>query len=218
MFFLLIVVLICSILVLTVRKMSDKAPSDVNCNNCVDDGGSSKKQLPDGPPGYPLIGNLHLFRGREVSNLYEMMNQWAKQYGDIYSIKMGPKTFYILNGYELISEVFNHPDIDGRSSSKTFAAALGDGKGNYNTSSECIRNYILPRTSKSFTAFYLSAVLILIVVPMFCMYVASEFRLFGLIQKFCILYGEFRKDVARHRLSNVSRVFPYVSKFACCRS
>ncbi|PIK49672.1 putative cytochrome P450 2H2-like isoform X2 [Apostichopus japonicus] len=104
------------------------------------------KPLPEGPPGYPLLGHLHLFRGRAVPNVFQMINDWAKDYGKIYPLKFGPKTMYILNGYDCIDEVFNHPDVDGRSQSHTFAAALGEGKGPASASGKswsCQRHYAI---------------------------------------------------------------------------
>lgn len=114
-----IVVVVCSIAVITSRRRKRlTGPEDENA-----------KPLPEGPPGYPLLGHLHLFRGRAVPNVFQMINDWAKDYGKIYPLKFGPKSMYILNGYDCIDEVFNHPDVDGRSQSHTFAAALGEGKG-----------------------------------------------------------------------------------------
>ncbi|KAF9030594.1 hypothetical protein BDZ89DRAFT_949559, partial [Hymenopellis radicata] len=49
-----------------------------------------------GPPTLPLIGNLHLFPKTE---------QWARQYGDVVSIKAASHTIIVLSSATAIREV-----------------------------------------------------------------------------------------------------------------
>lgn len=107
--------------------------------------------LPKGPPGLPLLGNLLLFRSR-AHPVDEILTNWAKEYGNIYTLKIGPKLVYILNGYDLINEVFNNPDVDGRNPAKTFKAALGEGKGPASSEGQawsCQRHFTLKHFSSS---------------------------------------------------------------------
>lgn len=63
----------------------------------------SSSKLPPGPIGLPIIGSLFLLRNTTPSVLY---NKLHKQYGDIFSIRLGSKLFVIVNGSTALNEVF----------------------------------------------------------------------------------------------------------------
>ncbi|KAJ8042287.1 Cytochrome P450 2C39 [Holothuria leucospilota] len=113
--------------------------------------GDSSRGLPKGPPGLPLLGNLLLFRSRAYP-VDEIMTNWAKEYGKIYRLKIGPKSMYILNGYDCINEVFSNPDVHGRNPLNTFIAGLGKGAGTASSEGQawsCHRHFSLKYFSSS---------------------------------------------------------------------
>ncbi|KAG8951236.1 hypothetical protein FRC03_012592 [Tulasnella sp. 419] len=46
-----------------------------------------------GPDTVPLLGNLHLI---PKTNIHYKFTEWAKQYGEIYSVEMGPETAIVI--------------------------------------------------------------------------------------------------------------------------
>lgn len=59
--------------------------------------------LPPIPPGWPLIGNLPdlaKYGGRKEVHL--LMEKWARQYGDIFGVQVGPVTEYFLNSDQAV--------------------------------------------------------------------------------------------------------------------
>ncbi|KDQ20363.1 hypothetical protein BOTBODRAFT_379163 [Botryobasidium botryosum FD-172 SS1] len=51
--------------------------------------------LPPGPPTQPLFGNLLAF---PKGSPHYQFTRWAKRYGEIYSLKLGPKTIIVITG------------------------------------------------------------------------------------------------------------------------
>jgi len=68
-----------------------------------------QKNLPPGPPGYPIIGNLaQLSSGKQV----ETFRRLRAEYGDIFSLQLGTRLYIVFNGYEALKETFvKHGDI-----------------------------------------------------------------------------------------------------------
>lgn len=56
------------------------------------------KRLPPQPPAVPLIGNLlqYVPAAKNLS-LHLLLNKWARQYGEVFRVKLGPVTIYYLN-------------------------------------------------------------------------------------------------------------------------
>lgn len=50
-------------------------------------------RMPKGPPTLPIIGNVHQIPS---SGLYKQFREWAKQYGSIFSLKVGPSNVIVL--------------------------------------------------------------------------------------------------------------------------
>ncbi|XP_030835029.1 cytochrome P450 2J5-like [Strongylocentrotus purpuratus] len=70
-------------------------------------------KLPPGPKGWPIIGSyLTLTSGKY--ELRDLLNMWAKEYGDLYMFSMFGSRFVILNSYDLVHEAFQSPDFNDR--------------------------------------------------------------------------------------------------------
>ncbi|TFK49876.1 cytochrome P450 [Heliocybe sulcata] len=66
--------------------------------------GSREKFLPPGPPTIPLLGNLHIF---PTHLAYLKMSEWNRQYGDIYSLKIGSGTVVVIGSSQAVYEVLD---------------------------------------------------------------------------------------------------------------
>nr|XP_054774048.1 cytochrome P450 2F2-like [Lytechinus pictus] len=70
-------------------------------------------KLPPGPKGLPILGSyLTLTSGKYDQR--ELLNKWAKEYGDIYMFSLFGSRFVILNSYELVKEAFQSADFNDR--------------------------------------------------------------------------------------------------------
>src|SRR5579859_5129853 len=64
-----------------------------------------RKHMPPGPRGLPIIGNtLQLPQGDEVS---QVIINWAKQYGEIFRIRLGMTDYIYLNTPEAVKELMD---------------------------------------------------------------------------------------------------------------
>ncbi|XP_038045431.1 cytochrome P450 2U1-like [Patiria miniata] len=59
------------------------------------------RNLPPGPPAWPIIGNT---RGLQKGAMHLVMTDWARQYGRIMSVWMGPRLAVVLNDIEAVKE------------------------------------------------------------------------------------------------------------------
>ncbi|ESK85920.1 cytochrome [Moniliophthora roreri MCA 2997] len=66
--------------------------------------GRREKYLPGGPPTVPILGNLHIF---PTEDPHLKFTEWAQQYGDIYSLKIGSGTVIVISGMEAASELMD---------------------------------------------------------------------------------------------------------------
>ncbi|KAG8938154.1 hypothetical protein FRC03_007562 [Tulasnella sp. 419] len=64
--------------------------------------GSRERHLPPGPPTLPLIGNLSIL---PLKDAYIKYAEWAKIYGDVYSLKIGPETLIVISSLEAMDEI-----------------------------------------------------------------------------------------------------------------
>ncbi|KAJ6480488.1 cytochrome P450 [Mycena vitilis] len=55
--------------------------------------GTREDGLPPGPPTLPILGNLHMF---PKNNAHFTFTEWARKFGGIYSLKVGPATIVVL--------------------------------------------------------------------------------------------------------------------------
>ncbi|KAK0492068.1 cytochrome P450 [Armillaria luteobubalina] len=65
--------------------------------------------LPPGPPTVPVLGNLNIF---PTENIHYQFTRWARLYGGIYSLKVGPSTLIVITSPIVVKEL-----MDGRSAS-----------------------------------------------------------------------------------------------------
>ncbi|KAE8422719.1 cytochrome P450 [Aspergillus pseudocaelatus] len=61
-------------------------------------------KMPPGPPGLPLLGNLHEL---PWSKSYLKMLEWSRKYGDIYSLKLGSTNVIVLSSADVVTELFD---------------------------------------------------------------------------------------------------------------
>lgn len=55
-------------------------------------------KLPPQPPGLPILGNIHQFAAAAKNHVIHLkLEEWAREYGDIFRVKLGPVTTYYLN-------------------------------------------------------------------------------------------------------------------------
>ncbi|OAL49782.1 putative cytochrome P450 [Pyrenochaeta sp. DS3sAY3a] len=59
---------------------------------------------PPGPQTIPILGNIHLMKSQDV---HKQFQQWAQQYGPIFSLIMGPKTIVVLSSDVAVKEVLD---------------------------------------------------------------------------------------------------------------
>ncbi|KAG8733043.1 hypothetical protein FRC11_009045 [Ceratobasidium sp. 423] len=66
--------------------------------------GKRETYLPPGPPTVPLLGNLHEFPKTEA---HLKLTEWARIYGGIYSLKMGPGTAIVITDVAAVKELMD---------------------------------------------------------------------------------------------------------------
>lgn len=69
-----------------------------------------KPQLPIGPRGLPLLGNLPQL----VFSLFPTLQSWAQKYGDVYTVRLGSRTIVVVNGHRAVRRVLLCDDFAGR--------------------------------------------------------------------------------------------------------
>ncbi|XP_039264136.1 cytochrome P450 2C16-like [Styela clava] len=58
-------------------------------------------RLPPGPKGVPLLGVIPFLRGHSAKRFRE----WSKEYGNVFSARVGPSDYLVLTDYDVIHEV-----------------------------------------------------------------------------------------------------------------
>lgn len=66
--------------------------------------GQRPKGYPPGPPTLPLIGNLHQLQ-KEKPHL--QFQQWAKEYGPVYSLILGSRVVVVLNTDQAVKDLLD---------------------------------------------------------------------------------------------------------------
>ncbi|XP_061181536.1 cytochrome P450 2B4-like [Saccostrea echinata] len=85
------------------------------------------KCLPPGPRGYPIIGNVGLFKPSEALKAHRSLK---KIYGDIYSLMFFYKPMIIVHGYHHIREILvKHGDVFSERPKILPSVAVAKGKG-----------------------------------------------------------------------------------------
>ncbi|THV06966.1 cytochrome P450 [Dendrothele bispora CBS 962.96] len=83
--------------------------------------GSRDSTLPPGPPTVPLLGYKAKFSSDCFRSIHLKLSEWARKYGDFYSLKMGPETFIILTSAKAVKEFL---DMRGPSTADRPAAHI----------------------------------------------------------------------------------------------
>ncbi|KAJ7603367.1 cytochrome P450 [Roridomyces roridus] len=66
--------------------------------------GHREPGLPPGPPTIPLLGNLHVF---PTEFAHYRFTEWARKYGGIFSLKIGPGTTVVLTDAAIFKELMD---------------------------------------------------------------------------------------------------------------
>ncbi|OQV09706.1 hypothetical protein CLAIMM_13798 [Cladophialophora immunda] len=66
--------------------------------------GKRSRKLPPGPPTLPIIGNIHQIPKKDIHLQHQ---KWAKEYGPIFSLKMGTQDVIVLASGEMIKRVMD---------------------------------------------------------------------------------------------------------------
>ncbi|ESK98378.1 cytochrome p450 [Moniliophthora roreri MCA 2997] len=85
------------------------------------------KKLPPGPPRLPFLGNLLQI---PVLRSYPKFREWAKEYGPIFSLRLGPQTIIVLNTAEAAHELLDNRAMiySGRAPPYVAHEIVGDGQ------------------------------------------------------------------------------------------
>jgi Cytochrome P450 len=62
-----------------------------------------RKRLPPGPLGVPFLGNTDF----PTVHAHKKFKEWADQYGEIYSLRLGSTNFVILNSDQVIKDLMD---------------------------------------------------------------------------------------------------------------
>ncbi|KAK7437469.1 hypothetical protein VKT23_018540 [Stygiomarasmius scandens] len=66
--------------------------------------GRREATLPPGPPTVPLLGNMNIF---PTEFAFFKLTEWARRYGDIYSLKIGPDTVVVVTSMKAVKELID---------------------------------------------------------------------------------------------------------------
>ena len=89
---------------------------------------STKLNLPPGPKGWPIVGNLPSLNPETP---YLSLSKIAAQYGPIFSLRFGSFPVVVLNSYDAVKEAFvkRGEDYDDRPKSPVFEIGRPHGRG-----------------------------------------------------------------------------------------
>jgi hypothetical protein len=62
-----------------------------------------RRRLPPGPPGVPFFGNTDF----PTFNAHIKFKEWADQYGEIFSLRLGPTNIVVLNSDRVIKDLMD---------------------------------------------------------------------------------------------------------------
>ncbi|KIY64170.1 cytochrome P450 [Cylindrobasidium torrendii FP15055 ss-10] len=81
---------------------------------------SPYRQLPPGPPGIPLIGNVFQLM---TGNQWDTFTRWGKEYGDVISVSVVGQCLVILNSAEAAHELMNKRAANSSDRPRSIVAA-----------------------------------------------------------------------------------------------
>ncbi|KAF7791365.1 hypothetical protein EIP86_002379 [Pleurotus ostreatoroseus] len=87
----------------------------------------SSLRLPPGPPGVPLLGNLLQLSPKRP---HPQLLKWARTYGEIFHLRLGPQHMIVLNTVEAADELLvkRSRNYSDRTSPYVAHEILGDGQ------------------------------------------------------------------------------------------
>ncbi|KAI4523860.1 cytochrome P450 [Schizophyllum commune Loenen D] len=71
--------------------------------------GTRASGLPPGPPTTPILGNVLQLPSRDAHN---QITAWSREYGEIYSLKLGPGTAIVLSSPEAMKQILELQSAD----------------------------------------------------------------------------------------------------------
>lgn len=86
--------------------------------------GSREKNLPPGPPTAPLIGNIHQIPKKGA---HFQFTKWAREYGGIYTLKLGTGTAAVITDRRLVKELIDKKSSKYSERPKSYVANLISG-------------------------------------------------------------------------------------------
>lgn len=86
--------------------------------------GRREKNLPPGPPTLPLLGNIHQIPRKGA---HFQFTRWAKEYGGIYSLKLGTGTAVVLTSRRLVKELVDKRSVKYSARPASYVANLISG-------------------------------------------------------------------------------------------
>ena len=86
--------------------------------------GSREKYLPPGPPTVPILGNIPQIPKKGA---HFQFTKWARQYGGIYSLKLGTGTAVVLTDRRLVKELVDKKSSKYSERPKSYVANLISG-------------------------------------------------------------------------------------------
>ena len=63
----------------------------------------TRRKLPPGPPGIPILGNIFDIKGKA----WLQHTEWARKYGPIFSLNMAGTTIIVLNTHKVTADLFD---------------------------------------------------------------------------------------------------------------
>lgn len=83
--------------------------------------GRREKHLPPGPPTLPILGNIHQIPKKGA---HFQFTEWAKQYGGIYSLKLGTGTAVVITDRRLVKQLVDKKSALYSERPKSYVANL----------------------------------------------------------------------------------------------
>jgi cytochrome P450 len=83
--------------------------------------GRREKNLPPGPPTLPVLGNLHQIPKKGA---HFQFTEWARQYGGIYSLKLGTGTAVVITDRRLVKQLVDKKSALYSQRPKSYVADL----------------------------------------------------------------------------------------------
>ncbi|KAK4635254.1 Cytochrome P450 monooxygenase [Fulvia fulva] len=86
--------------------------------------GRREKNLPPGPPTFPILGNLLQI---PLKGAHFQFTKWAEQYGGIYTLKLGTGTAAVITDRRLVKELVDKKSAKYSERPKSYVANLISG-------------------------------------------------------------------------------------------